>query len=701
MSKQAPSWFFAPLGGGEESGLNDSGIEAFKRSESLARETCQNILDHPDGSGKPCVAVFEHMDMPASELPGREELVEIFGACRDHVLGLLPDGTGNESRFFDRALELLQGERIPVLRIGDENTTGLDGGDDDRTRPFWRLIRGQGFSSLQGPGGGTYGIGQRAPFARSALRTVIYSTLVPSGEQAFVAKAILASHPSPRDPQRRMTQSKGWFCHADEDGNWKSVRDPSLIPPRFHRNVVGTDVWVTGHDEPDWEQRIRHGVLQSFFSAIARKLLVVRIMKDGKLLTTIDSENLEEMLILAADEARRTQTATEYRKGLGATIYYLPALRNPVGGAPFSTSVPQIGNVNLYVHRDTADPHVPERWAVMRRPMMVVEDHGSSLLSRFAAVVVCDTEEGNQFLAQMEDPRHSRWHEDEARNWTPAEKKRGRDVRLAIDRFVKDTLKQIRSAGMPECQDVPYLGRYLPADDDATDAAEGAATKPTGDITAVETGHTTVKPASGTVAGRARRSRRDVIRLPRGESEEGEETGGSVTEGQAGVGGGPEPPGGPQGPAGGKHGRGSGEGPGSGQENGRGEGPHEGNRGGQASGAEQGEAATVAGQGEAETGPGTRRIGSSDVRFRSFATGNTYCLVLESRGDVVGEIELRAVGEDSRYKVSLRSARDLTRGASLRVNGARVYGIALKGGRASRIEVAIEDALPLCLTLGN
>ena len=33
-----PDWFFPPLGGGEESGLNDPGIETFKKAERLARE---------------------------------------------------------------------------------------------------------------------------------------------------------------------------------------------------------------------------------------------------------------------------------------------------------------------------------------------------------------------------------------------------------------------------------------------------------------------------------------------------------------------------------------------------------------------------------------------------------------------------------------------------------------------------------------
>jgi len=38
-------WFHPPLNGGEEQGLNEAGIQDFKRPKALARETCQNIGD--------------------------------------------------------------------------------------------------------------------------------------------------------------------------------------------------------------------------------------------------------------------------------------------------------------------------------------------------------------------------------------------------------------------------------------------------------------------------------------------------------------------------------------------------------------------------------------------------------------------------------------------------------------------------------
>jgi hypothetical protein len=674
IEAEKPAWFFAPLGGGEESGLNESGIEAFKRVDSLGRETCQNILDHPDGSGRPCIAVFEYLDLPREDFPGWDEFIQIFRACQEHVVKMLPDGAGNERRFFQKGLELLNAKTIPVLRIGDENTTGLQGGDDDRSQGFWRLLKGQGFSSLQGVGGGTYGIGQRAPFARSALRTVIYSTRLASGDEAFIAKAILASHRNPFDLKRSMTQSKGWYCHAPGDGQQlRAIRDESLIRPRFRRTAVGTDLYVTGYLEQDWEQHVRHSVLQNFFAAIDRGQLEVRLMKNGGLLSEINRANLEERLSEAADQARRLQSKTDYRQGLGATVYYLKALRQPLNGTPAARNIDNLGSTKLFIFRDTKDADVPERWACMRRPLMLVEDHGSGLLSRFAAVFVCDDAGGNQLLAQMEDPRHSRWHEEEARNWTPAEQKGGRETRLAINRFVSETLKQIRDQSMPPSQDIPFLGRYLPLDTDEEDTAVGAALQPTGGSAPIETGHQTTPSGSGVLSGRARRLPPPSVRI------QGIASVTSATGAEAGGEGG-------AGSSGGEGGEAAGSGPGQGS--------------GTGGTAPKGAGASEPGQ-NADPG-GARTLGSADVRFRSFLDGGHYCVVLESARDLSGEMELRSVGEDSSYPVRIVSARDALTGKDLAVAGSRVAGIALKAGHALRIHVVLDtsDHTP-CLTLGR
>lgn len=59
------NWYLPPLSGGEAKGLNDAGIESFNRSQHLARETCQNVIDaHDSHQGAVPKVAFELLHLP-------------------------------------------------------------------------------------------------------------------------------------------------------------------------------------------------------------------------------------------------------------------------------------------------------------------------------------------------------------------------------------------------------------------------------------------------------------------------------------------------------------------------------------------------------------------------------------------------------------------------------------------------------------
>lgn len=648
-----PDWFFPKLSGGEEQGLNDAGVETFKKQDSLARETCQNIGDVWDHEcGHPAIATFELVHLPADEFPGRDQLVEIFEACRDYVLEGLPDGTGNEAKFFENALGVLNSDNISLLRIGDENTSGLIGGDDDRRMPFFRLLKGQGASSLQGDGGGTYGIGQRAPFAHSALRTVLYSTRTPDGV-AFIAKSILASFPHPQHGQ--MTQSKGWWCNVDDGGDsWSTLRDPSRIPKRFLRDKIGTDLWVAGFQAEGWEQSVRHSVLRHFFAAIQNDQLIVQLAKDGEVTTKIDSSNLANELLRAADEARQIRPKHEYMMGLGSTLYFHKAITKPLNGRPFIRNIPPLGDVKLYLYRDTKNTDMPDRWATMRKPRIIVEHFGSGILNRFAAVLVCDTDEGNKYLAQLEGPEHNRWHEEETRQWTSTQKKEAHQVLADLRQFVRETLREVRGASMAEQQDIPFLGRYLPAEDEIDDEPiQGAAALPTGAESEDESGVKRSKSKSETVRGVARKDARPRV---------------EVIDNRAAPGPGPEPGPSPD-PGPGPHPPGPGPRPGP------------------------------------NPGPGDdneiKVLSPRDVRFRAFRSGDGYRIVLQSDNELSGRLKLRAVGETGQFTVDVKEALDEVENIQLEVKPSMIDDVSLKAGVKKTLRVKIDSVSDLVLAMGG
>lgn len=313
MSAHTRKWFFPLLGGGEEQGLNEPGIENFKKGQSLGRETLQNIGDARSkaavDAGEPAIAEFELLSMPVTEIPGRAELLEIFRACRDYIpkrFGKKADREANGAPLFERAVNALDSSKpVAVLRIRDRNTTGLVGSNDpsNRNSPWWRLIRGQGYSSSEGVGGGTYGIGQRAPFAFSELRTVLYYTRLEGGEEAFVAKALLCSFPHPT--LGKLTQRTGWYCSAPEDADdeWSGIT--SDIPRYFRRKVddTGTDLYILGYRNAglEWKSDILRSVLRNFFAAVDAGMLTVRI-RDTEGECLLEKETLEQLLV---QECRR------------------------------------------------------------------------------------------------------------------------------------------------------------------------------------------------------------------------------------------------------------------------------------------------------------------------------------------------------------------------------------------------------------
>jgi hypothetical protein len=148
-------WFFPTTQGGEQSGLNDPGIEFFRKTGSLARETLQNSGDARVSNDKPVIVTFELLELPIGLFPGGARLRAVIEQCREYMLK--PCKTEREKdengrRWFEQALQLLSGETLPVLRIRDENTTGLEGGELDEGKAWFRLIKKQGSASMHGAG---------------------------------------------------------------------------------------------------------------------------------------------------------------------------------------------------------------------------------------------------------------------------------------------------------------------------------------------------------------------------------------------------------------------------------------------------------------------------------------------------------------------------------------------------------------------
>ncbi|MBZ4416005.1 hypothetical protein [Myxococcus sp. RHSTA-1-4] len=450
-------WFFPSTQGGEESGLNEPGIEFFRQPGALARETLQNSGDAWDGGSNPVTVTFELLDLPIEQFPGVDRLREVIQSCRNYVLTPYKDERQkieNGRDWFEEALKLLAGTHVPVLRIRDEHTTGLEGSEHDEDKAWVRLIKKQGSAAMHGAGGGTYGIGQRAPFAFSRLRTVFYSTRTRDGKSAFIGKTILSSF---REGEEVFRPIGFWGNQVERGRGVYAVRSDEHIPAPFRRSTVGTDLYIMGFSPEGWRVRVVDSVIRNFFAAIHGGRLVVRLVGGGEPIE-ISARTIEQVVETRLKEAlqaagSRKGAQKEVRDTLGATRHYLKALGSPVGGKPFEFSHSKLGRVQLYV---AMDDDAPSRTAFMRTPRILVYERTQNLLNGYAAVFLCEDSVGNEVLARMEDPAHSEWNRERIEE--------GDRIISEINSFVRGSLKKLAEKDPDEPQDLPDLGRYLPED---------------------------------------------------------------------------------------------------------------------------------------------------------------------------------------------------------------------------------------------
>ena len=510
------NWYFPDNDGGEETGLNDSGIAQFRSEGSLAREVIQNSLDASNGTW-PVRVVFKRRILAVKDLPGWTDLGRVMKLCQDTLIGSCrseEERLQNGKEFFDKALRILDSPQVSVLTIGDYDTKGLEGDDADKMSAWYRLLRKQGTAAQHGNTGGTFGIGQRAPFAFSDLRTVFYGTR--SSERfAFLGKAILCSF---WDPHSRSTRRHvGYLGVPSDSSRAAAIVDPESLAPELRRLDRGLDLHIIGYgDDDNWAERRAREILVSFFAAIDAGLLEVELQNEGN---TVDVLNRSTLLNRIA-----RMNSDDADESVSATAFYVDALRDPLNGEPYEKELPSLGNARLYVSRTDG---APSRVAYMRRPKILVYDRAKNLLDNYAAVFICENDKGNHKLARIEDPTHTKWTREDG----------GKKLLNEIQDFVTEVLNQIAQEEVGIEDDVPDLGRYLPDDlpqDDRTSSSEvgGDASGAGEEQSAIQV---TVAEVAPTLPTR--------VRMPDLSQSESADDGGAADEGSGGDGSGGHGPG--------------------------------------------------------------------------------------------------------------------------------------------------------------
>lgn len=427
-------WSFPSNNNGDVNGISNSGVETFQGTplKSLAREICQNSLDAALDENTVTVD-FISFELSKEEIPGAEDLCDAFNRSLEFW------EPKKAQDFFKAALEVMNAEKIPFLRISDYNTTGLCGSDGEYNTPWCNLTKSSGASDKAGTSGGSFGIGKYAPFACSSFRTVFYSTLDKDGKSAYQGISRITSF---RNDNNEITSGVG-YCGGDNNSpvfNQQLVLDPAYSRPE---GKTGTDVYIAGfRKSADWKSDIVASILDGFLYAIYTGKLVVHIDD-----ITISKEHLTDL----CDDYKEylTENANNYYEILTTTQSVDVDFKN-------------MGLVRLWIAIRPDRPDMHRKVAMIRKTGMKIMDKGGiSGNIPFAGVMLIEGEKINDFLRSLENPQHTKWEPDRCA--------KGRQYAQNIIRdlisVIKDELEKLKPEDDGDEVD-PSVGEYLPDESD-------------------------------------------------------------------------------------------------------------------------------------------------------------------------------------------------------------------------------------------
>ena len=385
-----PTWQFPPRSGGADF-VQDSASAHFRDAplRKLVREVIQNSLDaKKSGTSDPVKVAFKETDLAAT-LIGANEL-------KKHLLSCLKRATDESlttiQTDYQRALNALESDYVRCLQIVDSGTTGLRG------RNWEALVLQEGAVQKHTPSpGGSVGTGKNAVFNVSDLRTVFYGTRYLDIREGRVekleGKAVLMSHPDPIDVSKSL-QHIGFF--AMPDSSPIVIRD---IPEPFRLGEVGAGVFVMGFNPrtPEWTKEVTIAAIDNFFYSIHHRKLVVTVSDHDSDEVVIDHERIDSLFSSLAPQH--------------PSRYYYMAIRDTE--ATQTDSIRNIRRLNVHLSMGSG----PSRTAYINRNGMLITDSREqktnpmaprrrSLWPDFSAVVIPDSDAGDQWIRKTENPSH-------------------------------------------------------------------------------------------------------------------------------------------------------------------------------------------------------------------------------------------------------------------------------------------------------
>ena len=404
MPKGTPIWHFPPSSGGISYGLTDAARTYFQagRLRHVTREAIQNSLDSHD-TGFPTVEVkVIDCAMPKATFAG-DALASHIAACLLEVERTGATNSKRDKEVLQMGIEQLRSTDVRCLAIIDSGTRGL------LPENWHALVESEGIVQKAGSvSGGSFGIGKNAVFTVSDIFTVFYSTRYLDKRLGRVelcqGKARLMSHVHPRlneskakPKSRDYLQNTGFYRSKD----MKPLMGRSEIPDQFRLpDGASTGIFILGfnpHSE-DWVSDVKRAVCENFFMAINGGHLKVTIQPTSEKSLVVTHETIDD--ILGGLEPSRD-------------FYHYYQVTRQIQSTHETTMGPPLGNLEVFLETGTG----PSRTAYLNRKGMLITASTDQKFNPFALrrratwaeytlVVSPRTDEGDQWIRQMESPAH-------------------------------------------------------------------------------------------------------------------------------------------------------------------------------------------------------------------------------------------------------------------------------------------------------
>ena len=431
-------------------GVNDPAINSFLDNviDSLTREVIQNSLDAKiRENDKPVEITFDFSELSTSEIPGMDDIynmalpnAEKFWKKKENI------GTLEYLRSFR---EILESDKIRVLKISDYNTYGLN------DKSYDALVLGNGYTEkIDENAAGSKGIGKAAPFAISDLRLVFYNTIPTNAIPKHVGVMNFVSFNCDSNDEAIITQERALY--QDEHNQYVSGQ----INFNFEKRKLseyGTDLFILGlrDIDDDWEKRILLSAVNNFLVSILENKLIVRVKN-----TTLDNNSIGKIIT----ELEKVKKNPDEKVIFKNTLNYFDALTND---NRLEFDLDERFKVYPFIESQTDGKLILLKREEANRAILQTRISGMKIYDRrnvsgnilFTGVFRATGSGLDKFLKSLENTNHTDWSSDQA---SKENRKLAKKLLKDLYDWYKETVKKSYEQSVEDIIDAIGMKDFLP-----------------------------------------------------------------------------------------------------------------------------------------------------------------------------------------------------------------------------------------------